>query len=312
MTILLFPCTPLHRPAQVGEAEVISSSEGAENEDSSDTDDAPAAAPVTAQTKVVRPFNKFQFLFTPQGPGWGGDPSIDLGKIEPDDDSDDPDFTPDADYDMDDDDSDMDADDSDLFGSDMDDDEHVNLGLGVLDGGEINLERCLTPGFGIQLAAARGASGYPAQYKPTGPGRWAFPAGCKDHAYSLHFLGDGIPKHPFRYDGPCLTPCITDVSTVLWLLCMGGKKGSGCGGQEGPDSKLVGFFASDLCDTALLTEMATFLYPPAFHSVRTNPSDGRREYSFSRMNGPGVKRRGRWAVINQRLLIDREQKEGYM
>ena len=290
--------------------------------DSGDDDSEVNADDAAVVSESVPPFRSFQFLFTPQGPGWGGVPSIDLGKIEPDDDSDDPDFTPDTDYDMDDEDSEMDDDDSDMVDGDMDDDEDVNLGLGVLDGGEINLERCLTRGFGIRLAVERGASEYPAQYKPTGPGRWTFPAGCKDHAYSLYFLGDGIPKHPFRYAGPSLTltryaqnesvqPHM-DVSTILWLLCMGGKEGSGCGGQAGPESTLVGFFASNLCDTALLTEMASFLYSPGFHSVCTHPSDERREYSYSMMGGPGVKRRGRWDVINQRRLIDREQKEGYM
>ena len=290
-------------PVQTGAAEVISSAEET-NDDSSSTDDAEDATQAKEATPDQTPVRPFQFLLTPQGPGWGGDPIIDLGKIEPDDDSDDPDFDP---NDMDDDDSDMDDDDSDLVGSDMDDDEHVNLGLGVLDGGEINLERCLTRGFGIQLAAARGATEWPAQYKPTGPGRWT--SGYKDRAYSLHFSGDGIPKHPFRYIGPATYPAQSaqphmDVSTILWLLCMGGKEGS--------NSTLVGFFASDLCDTALLTEMASFLYSPGFHSVCTHPSDERREYSYSMMGGPGVKRRGRWDVINQRRLIDREQKEGYM
>lgn len=96
------------------------------------------------------------------------------------------------------------------------------------------------------------------------------------------------------------------------VIVHGRKPGSGWGGEEGPDSTLVGFFASDLCDTAVLTYMVTFLFPPGFHSVGTNPCDGRREYSYSNMDGPFVKRRARWDVINTRLLIDREQKEGYM
>jgi hypothetical protein len=302
-------------PPQTHSAKALSDDDVDSSNTDSDDDDSEGTDKAALDSQAVPPFHSFEFLFTPQGRGWGSGPSIDLGKIEPDDDSDDPDFTPDTDYDMDDEDSDMDDDDSDVVDGDMDDDEDVNLGLGVLDGGEINLERCLTPGFGIRLAAERGASEYPAQYKPTGPGRWSFPAGEKDHAYSLHFLGDGIPKHPFRYAGPWMFQAVQphmDVSTILWLLCMGGKEGSGCGGQAGPESTLVGFFASDLFDTALLTEMASFLYPPGFHSVCATPFDERREYSFSCMDGPFVKRRARWDVINARLMIDREQKDGYM
>lgn len=314
-----FECTHTHTqsPPQGSEAMVITSGDDAEESsghveasDADETTDEP-------DSEVVHPFQNFQLLFTPQCSTFA-DPSVDLGKIEPDDDSDDLDYTPNDDDDLDVDDSDMDDDDSDMdegdSDSDMDDDEDVNLGLGVLDGGEINLERCSTRGFGIQLAAARGAP-YP-QHIPR-PGQWSYPVGYKDHAYSLHFLEDGIPKHPFRYAGPA-TPCNQsvhphmDVSTILWLLCMGAHEGSGCGGQEGPDSKLVSFFASELCDTALLTEMTTFLYSPGFRSVCTLPSDERREYSFSTMDGPGVKRRGRWDIINQKRLIDREQKEGYM